>query len=172
MKSLFIEKEICYTGEELAPHWIYKNFNLIGDSMVSFIGEGNVKIEHMVDLSDVIDNSPIYSRKMVHFLVEHFNIGLVEGVLRQRLLVNIAKEVILSYLPENAKIVRRGDDLFYNGGKLSVSIATKSVTSVLIHFAVNIDSVGTPVKAAGLETDMKLQNFRKKHAPPGRSIGR
>ncbi len=54
----------------------------------------------MVDISDVLNNSPIYSKKMLHFIVEHFNIPLVEGVLRQRLLVNIAREVILSYLPE------------------------------------------------------------------------
>ena len=161
MKSLFVEKEICYTGAELAPHWIYKNFSLIGDSVVCFIGEGDVKLDHMVDLSDVIADSPIYSRKMMHFLVEHFNIELVEGVLRQRLLVNIAKEVILSYLADSEKIIRHGDDLFFNQGKLSVSIATKSVTSVLIHLGINIDSIGTPVKAAGLETDMGLKDFRR-----------
>ena len=156
MKYKFIEKEICYTGEELAPHWIYKNFNLLGDSIVCFIGECNVPIDHMVDLEDVLSNSHIYSKKMLHFIVEHFNISLIEGILRQRLLVSIAKDSILPNLPNSYIIIRKGDDLFYNEGKLSVSIATKSITSVLIHFAMNIDAKDAPVKASGLESEMNL----------------
>jgi len=161
MKAQFIEKEICYTGKELSPHWIYKNFNIDGDAIISFIGESDVKIEHMVDISDVISNSPIYSKRMLHFIVEHFNISLVEGILRQRLLVNIARDVILDNLSLASGIARQGDDLFYNGGKLSVSIATKSITSVLIHLGINIDSNNTPVKASGLETDMNLKNIKE-----------
>src|SRR3989339_1523121 len=129
MKSKFLDQEICYTGKELAPHWIYKNFNIQGDAVVSFIGECEVKLSEMVDIADVLDNSPIYSKKMVHFIVEHFNIPLIEGVLRQRLLVNIAREVIMSNLSSQDKIIRSGDDLFYNNGKLSVSIAGKSMNS-------------------------------------------
>lgn len=155
VQSKFIKEEICYTGKELAPHWIYKKFNLCGDAMVGFIGECEVKLDDMVDIEDVIDESPIYSRNMIHFIVEHFNISLVEGVLRQRLLINIARDVIMT-ASANSTVIRKGDDLFYTGGKLSVSIAAKSVNSVLIHLGINIDSVGTPVKAAGLETDMGI----------------
>ena len=161
MKSKFIEHEICYTGKELAPHWIYKNFNIQGDAVVGFIGECEVKLPEMVDISDVLSNSPIYSKKMVHFIVEHFNIALVEGVLRQRLLVSIAGEVIGSNLTNNDKLIRNGDDLFYNNGKLSVSIAGKSLNSVLIHLGINIDSVDAPVKAAGLESEMKIKNHEE-----------
>ena len=161
MKSKFIEQEICYTGKELAPHWIYKNFNIQGDAIVSFIGECEVKLTEMVDISDVLSNSPIYSKKMVHFIVEHFNIPLIEGVLRQRLLVNIAGEVIMSNLQNQDKIVRSGDDLFYNNGKLSVSIAGNSINSVLIHLGINIDSAGAPVHAAGLESDMNIKNHEE-----------
>jgi len=161
MKSKFLEQEICYTGKELAPHWIYKNFNIQGDAIVSFIGECEVKLTEMVDISDVLSNSPIYSKKMVHFIVEHFNIPLIEGVLRQRLLVNIAGEVIMSNLQNQDKIVRSGDDLFYNNGKLSVSIAGKSINSVLIHLGINIDSAGAPVHAAGLESDMNIKNHEE-----------
>lgn len=158
MESKFISDEICYTGHQLAPHWIYKTFDLQGDAIVGFIGESNVKIDEMVDISDVLSNSPIYSKKMIHFIVEHFNINLVEGVLRQRLLVNIAKDVISLYLPDSDKIIRKGDDLFYNKGKLSVSIATKSLTSILIHLGINIDATGAPVKASGITSEMKLEN--------------
>ena len=161
MKSKFLDQEICYTGKELAPHWIYKNFNIQGDTIVSFIGECEVKLTEMVDISDVLSNSPIYSKKMVHFIVEHFNIPLIEGVLRQRLLVNIAREVIMSNLSSQDKIIRSGDDLFYNNGKLSVSIAGKSMNSVLIHLGINIDSTDAPVHAAGLESDMNIKNHKE-----------
>lgn len=161
MQSKFIEHEICYTGKELAPHWIYKNFGIQGDAIVGFIGECEVKLTEMVDISDVLSNSPIYSKKMAHFIVEHFNIPLIEGVLRQRLLVNIAGEIIISNLPNQTKLIRNGDDLFYNDGKLSVSIAAKSLNSVLIHLGLNIDSAGAPVKAAGLESDMKIKNIEE-----------
>jgi len=159
MEKLFVEKEICYTGKELAPHWIYKNFNIQGDAIVSFIGECEVKLDSMVDIEDVLSNSPIYSKKMLHFIVEHFNIPLIEGVLRQRLLVAIARDVILARLPNPAELTRNGDDLYYNGGKLSVSIATKSITSVLIHLGINIISENAPVKAAGLKSELNLNDI-------------
>ena len=178
MKYQFIEKEMCYRGKELSPSWIYKKHNILGDAVVSFIGECDVKIDDMADISDVLSNSPIYSKKMLHFIVEHFNIQLIEGILRQRLLVSIARDIIEQASSRFANgdeqassrfangispalLSRRGDDLFYKDGKLSVSIAAKSVNSVLIHLGINIDSEGAPVKAAGLETELCLQNFRE-----------
>lgn len=158
MHYKFIKNQICYTGKELYPHWIYTNFNLQGDAIVAFEGECNVVLDNMVDLADVLSESPIYSKKMIHIIVEHFNIPLIEGVVRQRLLINIARDVINSVKKDNIPIIRSGDDLFYNNGKLSVSIATKSLTSVLIHLGINIISDGAPVKAAGLLTDMEIKD--------------
>lgn len=148
MHTKFIDREIKYTGEELAPHWIYKNFHLQGDSIVAFCGECEVKLTEMVDIEDVINNEPIYSKNMLSFIVEHFNIGLVEGVTRQRLLICIIKEALEN---KGTKVIRSGDDLFVEGRKLSVSIATKSLTSVLIHVGINIDPTGAPVDAVGLD---------------------
>jgi hypothetical protein len=159
MQSKFIEKEIKYTGSELAPHWIYKNFNLQSDAIVAFCGECDVKITEMVDIEDVLDNTPIYSRKMLHFIIEHFNMNLVEGVVRQRLFINIIREKILEYLPKGSEIIRYGDDLFFDGKKLSVSIAAKSINSVLIHTGLNIISEGAAIDASGLTTNMGLQNI-------------
>ena len=117
MQSKFIDKEIKYTGSELAPHWIYKNFNIQSDAIVGFCGECDVKITEMVDIEDVLENSPIYSKKMLHFIIEHFNMGLIEGVVRQRLFINIIREKILEYLPKGSEILRYGDDLFFNDKK-------------------------------------------------------
>ena len=66
MHTKFIENEIKYTGHELAPHWIYKNFKLQGDAIVAFVGETEVNLSEMVDIEDVINNEPIYSKKMLN----------------------------------------------------------------------------------------------------------
>lgn len=161
MQTKFIAEDIKYTGSELAPHWIYKNFNLQSDAIVGFCGESDVKITEMVDIEDVLDNTPIYSKKMLHFIIEHFNMGLVEGVVRQRLFINIIREQILANLPENSEIMRDGDDLFFDGKKLSVSIAAKSINSVLIHTGLNIISEGAAIEASGLNSDMGLQNIHE-----------
>ena len=50
---------------------------------------------------------------------------------------------------------RRGDDLYLGAGKLSVSIATRSAVSSLIHFAVNVTRAGTPVRTSSL-ADLKV----------------
>jgi len=183
MHTKLIEEEIKYTGEELAPHWIYRNFHLQGDAIVAFKGECEVKLTEMVDIEDVINNEPIYSKLMLNFIIEHFNIGLVEGVVRQRLLICIIKEVLEAELCEKMQrckdakmqselndtfhispftfhsVTRNGDDIFVDGKKLSVSIATKSLTSVLMHIGLNIDPTGAPVEAIGLGRDLNIVNI-------------
>jgi hypothetical protein len=57
---------------------------------------------------------------------------------------------IIKDLLAPAQLVRSGDDLYLGDRKLSISIATSSPVSVMIHAALNIVSQGTPVKAAGL----------------------
>jgi len=160
MHTKFIDKEIKYTGLELSPHWIYRNFNLQGDVIVAFCGECEVKLNEMVDIEDVINDEPIYSKNMLSFIVEHFNIGLVEGITRQRLLVCIIKETLESLLPSPlSPLTRNGDDLFINGKKLTVSVATKSLTSVLIHVGINIDPAGAPIEAIGLDL-LKIHDIK------------
>lgn len=158
MKTKFINEKIKYIGSQLAPHWIYKNFHIQGDAIVAFIGECKVDLTEMVDIEDVINNEPIYSKSMLSFISEQFGIGLVEGVLRQRLLITIIKEL----LEENGVfVVRQGDDLMIDNRKLSVSIATKSITSVLIHTGLNILSEGAPVKASGLKSELGIENIEE-----------
>ena len=157
MHTKLIDKEIKYIGSQLQPHWIYKNFKLQGDAIVAFIGECEVKLTEMVDIEDVINNEPIYSKSMLSFITEQFNIDLVEGVFRQRLLICIIKELLEK---RGVFVVRNGDDLMINGRKLSVSIATKSTTSILIHTGLNIESEGAPVKASGLTSELGITDIR------------
>ena len=160
MQTLFIENEIKYTGEQLSPHWIYKNFNIMGNAIGAFIGECEVNLNHMVDIEDVINNEPIYSKKMLNIIEENFNSSLIEMVYKQRLLVTITKELIEKINPE-VKIIRSGDDLYINDKKLSVSIATKSITSTLIHFGLNIISEGAPVRASNLISDAGIKDIKE-----------
>lgn len=158
MKTKLIDKEIKYEGWQLSPHWIYKNFKIQGDATVAFIGECEVKLDEMVDIEDVINNEPIYSKSMLSFISEQFNVNLVEGVFRQRLLICKIKEALEA---RGIFVVRSGDDLFVDGKKLTVSIATKSLTSILIHTGVNIDSTDAPVKACGLTNDLGITDIEK-----------
>ena len=157
MNTSFIKNEIKYDGTLLSPHFIYKNFNLMGDSLISFTGPCEVKLTEMVDLEDVVNNEPIYSEKMLHFIGEFFNVDLIRGVYMQRLLVTTIKEVLEA--DYNVKVIRSGDDLFVNGKKLSVSIATKSHTSVLIHTALNIITDNTPIATSGLLSDLNITDI-------------
>ena len=158
MKTLFIDKEVKYIGSQLAPHWIYKNFKIQGDAIVAFCGECEVKLTEMVDIEDVINNEPIYSKYMLSFITEQFNVELVEGVFRQRLLMCCIKEALEK---RGFVVCRSGDDLFVNDRKLSVSIATKSMTSVLIHTGINILSEGAPIPVSGLKSDLGIDDVKE-----------
>lgn len=149
-----LENDLLYDGTQLSPHWIFKNTGLLGDASVAFCGGCNVPIEKMVDLTDVRDNKPIFSRRMLHILAEFFNADLTQTILYQRLLVALAQQEILfrsALGGGKAAVVRGGNDLYEDGAKLSVSVATASPVSTLIHFGLNISSQGTPVRTKGLE---------------------
>ena len=117
----------------------------------------NYEPGEMVDIEDVINNEPIYSKYMLSFITEQFGIELTEGVFRQRLLMNIIKEALEK---RGVFVVRNGDDLIIDGKKLSVSIATKSITSILIHTGLNILSEGAPVSVAGLKSELGIEDTK------------
>ncbi|MDD3364368.1 MAG: DUF366 family protein [Syntrophomonas sp.] len=148
IKTLVLEDQIKYDGTQLQPHWIYRNFGILGDAVVAFIGEVDVALDNMVDLTDVKEKEFIYSPLMLNFIVEHFTTDLELAIYRQRMLIVAVKEELEQY---EIEVQRVGDDLYINRGKLSVSIATSSVVSTLIHIGLNIETEGTPVKTAGLK---------------------
>src|SRR5574344_1655156 len=117
MKTKLLDYEYKYTGDQLAPHWMYKNFKMQGDAVVSFIGECTVDLTEMVDIEDVINSEPIYSKSMLSFIIEQFNIGLVEGVVRQRLLISIIKDVLEEETKNKINVERHGDDIIIDGRK-------------------------------------------------------
>jgi hypothetical protein len=155
MRVIFPEERITYTGEELASLWAYHRFRVQEDSIVAFRGGCEVKAEHMIDLEDRLGEAEIYSPDMLHFIVEHFDsTSLKLTYARQRLLAAIACEAIakLGY-----EVVRRGDDLYYEEKKLSVSIASVSPVSAKIHFGINVKSDKyMSLERMGVKNPMKL----------------
>lgn len=148
METKFIDTEIDYDGIQLRSHWALETAGVKGDSCVAFIGKAKVDLPQMVDLEDVIAKKPIYSEKMLHFVVEHFENDLEKMILRQRLFISLIQSELNQDLKE---VVRKGDDLFLEHFKLTVSIATLSPVSVLMHTGINISSRNTPVPTKGLD---------------------
>lgn len=137
-----------YTGRELRSHFALDTFGIVGDCAVAFVGPCRVELSEMVDLVDVRAGASILSPLMVHFIVEHFGVALVEMVLRQRLLARLGADLLRDHAV--GELLVRGNDLYVAGRKASVCVATRSPVSALIHLGVNVRTEGTPVPAWGL----------------------
>ena len=148
MQWQWLPEQILYTGRELHSHWIAETAGLDGDAIIGFVGPCNVPVEHLVDLEDARRGVGISAAQMLHFVAEHFDTDLATAVLRQRLLVCLTAEILSA--ASVSQLHRDGDDLFVGERKLSVSIATTSPVSALIHLGLNIDPAGAPVPAVGL----------------------
>lgn len=146
----FLPQEISYDGAQLHSQFILEATGHIGDGIVAFCGPADVGARHMVDQEDIATQAWIRSNNMLHFIVEHFHMGLREGVAFQRLLVSSIQST-LQQLRSELKIIRSGDDLYDGSAKLTVSIAAASPQSTCIHTAINIDSRNTPVTTRGLD---------------------
>lgn len=158
MKHLKLKDNTCYDGSQIEPMWAFKTFGIKDSSIVTWIGPMEIEQDHLVDFEDV--GLEIKGDKMLHFIIEHFDVQPADINLcyhRQRIFVMIIKDILQNL---GIKTFRKGDDLYYkklssNGemnGKLSVSIATCSVSSMKVHFALNLIEKGTPdnVETAGI----------------------
>lgn len=137
-----IDEVFPYDGSQIDASWAFREFGIYGSSIITWIGPVNIAADNLKDLADV--GLEIKSNSMVNFICEFFdcqpaNMRIV--YLRQRLLVMIFREILTKY---GVKSKRNGDDIFVNGRKLSISIATASISSMKIHFAFNLEDKGTP----------------------------
>lgn len=150
MKTLWLEQGPVYDGSQLRAHWILQAHGIVGDAMVAWRGPCRVRRDEIADLADV-DGPGIAGDDMLHFVWELFDQGdLLLAVHRQRLLSAQAGEVLRAMAP-GAALQRRGDDLYVGDGKLSISIATRTAISSVLHFAVNATPGGAPVATATLQ---------------------
>lgn len=145
-----------YDGSQLQSLFTYKNFGLMGDSVTVFRGSCRVEQREMVDMEDVAAQDWIYSEDMLHFIVEHFDMDLEKTIIRQRLLIATIKEELETLGVSSLK--RSGDDLYEGDKKLSVSIATLSPVSTLIHCGLNVLNHNTPIPTIGL-SNLRIPNI-------------
>ena len=150
MRSLFIRDEILFTGEQLTSFWAYKNYDILGDNIVTFIGPCRVDQKFIIGIDHFKKKTQIKSERMLHFLVEHFDLDLERAILRQKLLVDILKDK-LNHRLKGDVLQRWGNDLFDGDFKLTVSATVRTSVSTKTHLGINISSQNAPVKARGLE---------------------
>ena len=162
MKTRLLEEDTAYTGAQLRSGWIQEVGGLSGDAALAFLGPCDVAPEHMVDRVDLEAGAQIASPRMLHIIVEHPGLELQHITDRQRLLMALAGEILNRHLGETL-IRREGDDLYLRDRKLSVSVATVSPSSGLIHSGFNVRGEGAPVPAIGLdELGMEPRDFAKR----------
>ena len=145
-----------YDGSQLHHAFAYEQAKVLGPTICLFRGAANVK-EHLVDLEDFLADDFIKSKEMWHFIIEIPGATITEMVIWQRLFISMCVDK-LRETPTTLDIGREGDDILVESSdddegyrKLSVSIATLSRFSGLIHVGINIEvGDGCPVAAIGL----------------------
>lgn len=176
MQYKFIPEEMTYDGSQLSSLYAYLNQGVLGDSVLAWVGKCDISADKIVDAEDLLAGHKIYSEKMLHFIVEVFDMPLFSMACLQRLMGDLARDLI--YQKTGLFLVRKGDDLYLmqtepkgvghpafepvkdKDKKLNISIATKSPASALLHFGINISTRNTPVRTCGLEDwDIDPKNF-------------
>ncbi len=158
MQTYFIEKKFTYDGSQLHSLFAYLSYGILGPSVVAWKGKCAIPFQHMVDGEDLLAKAKIEGDEMLHFIIEVFDRDLFSGVALQRLFASIVRDYIQAHSPVpavNESLRRDGDDIYLGDRKLSISIATKSPVSTMVHFAMNITNKGTPVETLSLE-DIQL----------------
>jgi hypothetical protein len=159
LHTLWLNTEMKYDGQQLAPLYNYLEHGVLGDSIVGWAGPCEVPFEHMIDGEDLRSSSSIAGDKMLHFVVELFQFPLSSAVALQRLMGESLILKIHEFGSEKKPLKRDGDDVFWGKRKLNISIATCSQTSSLIHYGVNITNDGTPVETCSL-SDFAIADFQ------------
>ena len=141
MKSKILPGPRTLSGDEMLPHWAYRNFGLLGDSIVAFRGVFRVPPESWVDIDSIIHGRDIYQADMLHFIVEHFHSTIREGALRQYLLVSVLEEKLLHRMAgAEHRLVRLGEDLFDGENRLTLTAVGATPVSIKIHLGIYLES--------------------------------
>ncbi|MBD3192214.1 MAG: DUF366 family protein [Candidatus Heimdallarchaeota archaeon] len=170
IKLIDFSNRESYTGKQIHPLWALDNLGIAGDSFVIFRGSMNISREEMIDVRDIVRERTmadilIAGDDCLHFIIEMFDdqpANLKIAYHRLHLLAFIVQRFLEQEL--QIALEKKGTDLYYQGQKINVAIATCSNNSAKIHFGLNVVSTGVPahVKAIGLKEinrDIVLENL-------------
>ena len=138
----FINENFAYDGSQIDPSWAFKKYGIKGSSIIAWRGPVNITPDNLKDFADV--GLEIKSNEMVNIICEFFDVqpaNIRMAYMRQRLLVLLFREELTKLGVES---YREGDDIYVDNAKLTISIASVSISSMKIHFAFNIRDNGTP----------------------------
>ena len=159
-------EQIVYKGSQLAPMFAY-NKSAGTANVVFFRGPMVLDTADMVDAEDVVANDFIRSQDAINIIAELPFVDLVGGVALQRIMIRKIADYLQTLSESNLLWWDiQGDDIkFKSQGadykKLSVSIATKSPASVLIHIGLNITAgPNAPSFAASLTDFLVLDDAK------------
>ena len=144
MKRIVADSTMLYDGSQINPLWSYEYLDVRGDSIIVF--RGAMDVRYIKDIEDEKNRKQIKGDDLIHLIVERFDppASIRQAYYLQRMLVICVQDV----LRDLGVITKRsGDDLFVDGKKLTVSIATAGISSEKIHCGINLTSQGTPVEA-------------------------
>jgi len=166
MEYLKLKEKLLYDGSQIEPQWAFREFAIKDSSIITWIGPMDIDQDNIVDYED--QGKEIKGNELLHFIIEHFDAQPADIRLcyhRQRLFIMMARDILKQL---GLKTLKDGDDLYYitddrKKAKLSVSIATCSINSIKIHFAINITSKGTPrdIEITGLKECIEDLNMDK-----------
>jgi len=151
LNTYLFDGTLKYTGDELRSHFALEEFGVEGDSIVAFRGPCKIEGGHLVDMEEVIKGEKIYSPDMLNFITEIFIPDINRAVLVQRLITGIIIEQMRVIKGDIEGLHRKGDDIYIGDRKLSISIATVSPVSNLIHHGINICKEGVSFPITCLE---------------------
>jgi hypothetical protein len=150
-------KSITYDGSQISSHFTAEKYGIIGESILVFRGGMKLSPKEMVDVKDIIRESHlseilISSDDSLHFIIEEFDIQPPNMEIEYYRLRILTQTVIDILNDKNVEVERNGTDIFIDGNKLNVGIATIGISSSKIHFGLNILNTGVPehVQATGL----------------------
>ena len=150
-------KTIKFDGTQLTPLWACSTADIVGDAIVAFCGPCDVPPDRMPDVENRSRGKTMAVPEMIHFIVEYFACDLECALFVRRLLATVAADILRDFTYDEVDIERDCDDLFAympdedDRRGLSVSSATVSQVSGLVHLGVNANVSNGPRGAAGLE---------------------
>lgn len=159
--SVYVHNKVLkYNGTQLTSMFPYK-LSKGTSNIVAFRGPMDVRIGEMIDSEDVVKNDPIWSDDAINFILELPFTNIVGAVAIQRTIIHLFA-AYFNDLKQNKDVplyvdgddILSGYDTSYK--KYSVSIATQTAHSSLIHIGLNLHAGKKAPKFAGNLADFFL----------------